>query len=49
VAATIYNAATPSGLGSININPVGWWLNIPGNIPGGNYTSTITVEILATP
>jgi hypothetical protein len=49
VAVTIYNANAPSGLGSININPVGWWLNIPGTVPGGSYTSTITVEILATP
>ncbi len=48
-AVTIYNATAPSGLGSIDINPVGWWLNVPGNVPGGSYTSTITVEILATP
>lgn len=46
---TIYQAAVGSGLGAILINPVGWWLNIPGNTQAGSYTSTVTLEILATP
>jgi hypothetical protein len=48
-AVTIYSATAATGLGSIDINPIGWWLNVPGNTPGGSYTSTITLEILATP
>jgi hypothetical protein len=52
---TIYNAAVSTGLGSIVIggsataNPVGWWLNVPGNTQGGVYTSTIHLAIVTAP
>jgi hypothetical protein len=53
VPVTVYDTATSSGEGSINIggtgNPVGWWLNVPGNTPSGTYLSTITLELLAAP
>lgn len=54
-AVTIYDASAGTGAGKINIggsaaaNPVGWWLNVPGNTPAGSYTSTITLELISGP
>jgi hypothetical protein len=51
---TVYDTAASTGLGTITIgspgvNPVGWWINVPGNTPAGTYTTTITVETLSAP
>jgi len=46
---TVYNAAVNSGLGSITIGSVGWWLNVPGNTQAGTYTSTILMAIVTAP
>jgi hypothetical protein len=52
---TTYDTAAGSGIGQIQIggsataNPVGWWLNIPGNTFAGTYTSTITMQIISGP
>jgi hypothetical protein len=52
-AVTIYDTTALTGLGAISIgigaNPVGWWLNVPGNARPGTYTSTVTVEIISAP
>jgi hypothetical protein len=53
-AVTIFDAAAATGLGSIVVgspgaNPVGWWLNVPGNTKAGVYTSTVTMEIISGP
>ena len=51
----IYGATAGTGKGSVDIggsasaNPVGWWLNVPGNTAPGTYTSTITLSVAATP
>ena len=52
---SIYSAAAPTGVGSIDIggstsaNPVGWWLAVPGTTATGTYTSTITVDVVSGP
>ena len=52
---TIYNAASGTGIGSVNIggsgamNPVGWWIHVPGTTAPGTYTSTITINVLSGP
>jgi len=54
-ASTIYDTSAATGLGSIVIggstatNPVGWWVNVPGNAIAGAYTSTITMAIISGP
>jgi hypothetical protein len=45
----IYDANAATGVGSIAINPVGWWLNVPGNIKPGSYASTITMSGITAP
>jgi hypothetical protein len=51
----IYDANALTGLGSITIggstaaNPLGWWLNVPGNTLAGTYTSTVTLELISGP
>jgi hypothetical protein len=47
--ATIYDASAGTGLGSIEIGSVGWWLDVPANASPGTYTSTITIEISSGP
>ena len=52
--ATIYAASAGTGLGSITIgapgiNPVGWWLNVPGNTLAGTYISTVTLTVNSGP
>lgn len=50
---TIYDTALGTGLGQVVIgnapNPVGWWVNVPASASAGNYTSTITMQIIAAP
>jgi hypothetical protein len=57
-ASTIFNAATGTGLGSVDIGPtttnpalapVGWWLHAPSDTVAGTYTSTITIDIVSGP
>jgi WxL domain surface cell wall-binding len=54
-AVNIYSASAATGLGSIVIggstaaNPVGWWLNVPGNTQAGTYTSTVSMEMISAP
>jgi WxL domain surface cell wall-binding len=50
----IYSAAAATGLGSIVIglpgaNPVGWWVNLPGNTKPGTYTSVVTLGVVSAP
>jgi hypothetical protein len=47
--AGIYDNAAGSGLGTINIGSVGWWLTVPGNAPADTYTSTIDVQVTSGP
>jgi WxL domain surface cell wall-binding len=52
---TIYDTAASSGLGQLVVggstaaNPVGWWLNVPGNAFAGAYTSTVTLAVISAP
>jgi hypothetical protein len=52
---SVYAAAADSGLGGVALggngtaDPVGWWLNVPGNAWRGAYTSTVTVTIASGP
>jgi hypothetical protein len=46
---TVYNATVGTGLGSITIGSVGWWLNLPSNTLAGTYTSTITMAVTSAP
>jgi hypothetical protein len=46
---TIYDTAVSSGLGSITVGPVGWWLYLPANTLPGTYTSTVTLELISAP
>jgi hypothetical protein len=48
-AVKIYDAALNTGLGSITISPVGWWVAVPANAVPQTYTSTVTLEILSAP
>jgi len=54
-ASTIYYASANTGLGSIVIggstaaNPVGWWVNVPGNAIAGAYTSSMTMAVISGP
>jgi len=45
----VFDAATSTGLGSITIGSVGWWLNLPSNTLAGVYTSTILMMITTGP
>jgi len=48
-ATTIYSAATATGLGSVAISGVGWWLVLPGSTAAGTYTSTVDMNIVTAP
>jgi hypothetical protein len=46
----IYNADASTGEGANLIDPVGWWLNVPGNTQAGSaYASVITLVISSGP
>jgi len=51
----IYDANATTGTGSVAIggssaaNPVGWWLNVPGNTKSGTYISTISMAVATAP
>ena len=46
----IYNADASSGEGANLVDPVGWWLNVPGNTQAGAaYASVITMVISSGP
>ena len=53
--ADVYDVSAGSGLGVITIggsgaaDPVGWWVNLPGNAVAGAYTSTVTMTIVSGP
>jgi len=51
---TVYDTQASTGegqmtIGSSSANPVGWWLNVPGNAYAGTYTTTCTVELISGP
>jgi hypothetical protein len=46
---TIYDTQANSGLGSVTVGPVGWWLYLPANTLPGTYTSTVTLELISAP
>ena len=46
---TIYEAAATTGLGSVLIGGVGWWLTLPGSTAAGTYTSTVDMNIVSAP
>ena len=54
-AVTVYAASAGTGVGPVTIggaaaaNPVGWWLNVPGNAQAGTYTSTVTISVVSGP
>jgi hypothetical protein len=48
-AVTVYNATSGTGLGSIDIGSVGWWLTIPGTTTAGTYTSSVTMAVSSGP
>lgn len=45
----IYDSSATTGLGSIDVSSVGWWLNVPSNTAAGAYTSTVTLELVSGP
>jgi hypothetical protein len=45
----VFTATAGTGLGVINVSSVGWWLNVPGNVPADTYTSTIDMQITSGP
>jgi hypothetical protein len=45
----IYDNAGGSGLGTINIGSVGWWLAVPASAAADTYTSTIDVQVTSGP
>ena len=47
--AAVYDAAINSGMGTMNVNPLQWWLNVPGNALAGVYTTTVTLSINSGP
>ncbi len=46
---TIYEAAATTGIGSVLIGGVGWWLTLPGTTAAGSYTSTVDMNIVSAP
>jgi hypothetical protein len=52
---TVYDATAATGIGPVTlggsaaVNPVGWWVNVPGYAPAGTFTSTVTVSIVSGP
>ena len=55
IGATIYNALAGTGVGqvliggSLNPNPIGWWVHVPGNAFAGSYTSNLTLSVVSAP
>jgi hypothetical protein len=53
--ATVFSTLPGSGLGpaviggSSAINPVGWWISVPGSARAGAYTSTVTIAVVSGP
>src|ERR1700722_2516491 len=45
----VYDANAATGIGSIAVNPVGWWLNVPGNTKPGSYVSSISMAVITAP
>jgi hypothetical protein len=45
----VYDANAATGIGSIAISPVGWWLNVLGNAKPGSYVSTISMAVITAP
>lgn len=51
----VYDATATTGIGSVNIgatggvNPVGWWIRVPGTTVPGTYTSTVTINVISGP
>lgn len=45
----IYDASSGSGMGSVVIGNVGWWLNVPANTEADTYTSTIVLTVNSGP
>lgn len=48
-ATKIYSAAASTGMGSIALSNVGWWLEIAPNTIAGTYTSVITLAAVSAP
>lgn len=54
---TLYSADAGTGMGSVlfganatlGTNPLGWWVNVPGNTHTGAYTSTFSFNIISGP
>lgn len=44
-AEAIYGAEANSGMGSIDLSDVDWWLSIPADTYSGSYTSTVTISV----
>jgi hypothetical protein len=45
----VYEAADHSGLGSITVSTVGWWIAVPADTVPGTYLSTVTLDIVSGP
>jgi hypothetical protein len=52
---TVYDSAATTGVGVMTIggsaalNPIGWWVQVPGAAYAGVYTSTVTLEVVSGP
>ena len=47
--ATVYDAGINSGMGTMNVTPLDWWLNVPGNALAGVYTTQVVMSINSGP
>ena len=47
--ATVYDAGANTGMGSMGVGPLDWWLAVPGNALAGVYTTTLTLSINSGP
>jgi hypothetical protein len=54
-ATTVYSAQAGTGIGlvalggSAAVNPLGWWVHVPGYAYSGSYSSTVTVTVISGP
>jgi alpha-tubulin suppressor-like RCC1 family protein len=52
---TTYDTSALTGKGAMTIggsaavNPIGWWVQVPGSIYAGTYTTTVSLEIISGP
>ncbi|MGD0245798.1 MAG: hypothetical protein ABSB59_36490 [Streptosporangiaceae bacterium] len=52
---TLYDTSPGTGVGQITLggssaaNPIGWWMNVPGNAHQGSYTSTVRLTVVSGP